>query len=113
MRRGEVWWGHPRLTGDRSKRRPFVVVSADAFNANERYPKVVVVHLTTTTRSGGPYAWEVRLPRGAGGLDRASVAKCAEPYTLWKEQLEEQCGVLPGRLVRHIDAALALALALG
>lgn len=113
MRRGEVWWGSPHLTGDRSKRRPFVVVSADAFNANERYRKVVVVHLTTTTRLGGPYPWEVRLPRGAGGLTHASVAKCAEPYTLFKDQLDERCGALPSRLLAQIDAALALALALG
>ncbi len=108
-----MWWGAPQLTGDRSKRRPFVIVSADAFNANERYPKIVVVHLTTTARSGGPYAWEVRLPRGAAGLARASVAKCAEPYTLWKEQLAEQCGVLPDRYVHEIDAALTVALGLG
>lgn len=113
VRRGEVWWGRPHLTGGRTKRRPFVVVSADAFNANDRYPKVVVVHLTSKGRPGGPYPWEVPLPRGAGGLSRASIAKCAEPYTLWKDQLVEQCGALPDRHVRRIDDALALGLGLG
>jgi mRNA-degrading endonuclease toxin of MazEF toxin-antitoxin module len=105
-----VWWASPHLTGERSKRRPFVVVSANAFNENPRYAKVVVVHLTATSRPGGPFAWEVRLPRGAGGLERASVAKCAEPYTLFKEQLDALCGTLPSRFLDEIDSALALAL---
>ena len=56
MRRGEVFWGSPHLAGGSRKQRPFVIVSADAFNLNERYPKVMVVHLTSVRRAGKPFS---------------------------------------------------------
>src|SRR5262245_16536625 len=64
VRRGEVWWGAPSIPGEARKRRPFLVVSDDAFNRNDSYEKVLVVHLTTARRGGGPYSWEVEIPRG-------------------------------------------------
>ena len=100
------------MPGGSHKKRPFVIVSADAFNLNERYRKVMVVHLTTATRQGGPYDWEVALPRGAAGLPSASVAKCSEVYTLLKEHLADLCGTLPREYVEKVDAALRVALAL-
>ncbi len=112
MRRGEVWWGRPTLPGGSHTERPFLVVSADAFNRNEHYRKVMVVHLTATARPGGPYDWEVALARGTAGLPFASTAKCAEVYTLLKEQLTTLVGTLPREELRRVDAALALALAL-
>ena len=89
-----------------------VIVSDDAFNRNPRYTKVLVVHLTSSKRAGGPYEWEVEIARGTGGLDRGSIAKCAEVYTLYKEQLEAVAGTLPPPLMRNIDRALAVALGL-
>lgn len=111
MRRGEIWWGEPALPGIQRKRRPFLIVSHDAFNTNERWTKVMAVHLTTVVRAGAA-RWEVQLPRGAGGMRKASVAKCAEVYTLFKDELDEPLGTLPRELMGHVDAALALALAL-
>ena len=110
MRRGEVFWGSPHLAGGSRKQRPFVIVSADAFNLNERYPKVMVVHLTSVRRAGGPFSWEVAVPRGVAGLTRASVAKCAEVYTLLKAQLSQRVGTLPAAYLAHIDRALSIAL---
>ena len=112
MLRGEVWWASPRLPGGSRKRRPMLVVSDDAFNRNGAYPKVLVVHLTSVRRAGGPFDWEVEVAQGTAGLDRPSVAKCAEVYTLWKDQLESVVGTLPRSLMRSIDRALALALGL-
>jgi mRNA-degrading endonuclease toxin of MazEF toxin-antitoxin module len=89
-----------------------LVVSDDAFNRNERYPKVLVVHLTSAKRAGGPFDWEVEIPRRIGGLDRTSVAKCAEVYTLWKDQLETAAGTLPSAILRKVDRALCIALGL-
>jgi mRNA-degrading endonuclease toxin of MazEF toxin-antitoxin module len=89
-----------------------LVVSADAFNQNDRYPKVMVVHLTSVERLGGPFAWEVSIPRGAAGLPRASVAKCSEIYTLWKDQLQGPAASLPRPLMQTVDRALAIALEL-
>jgi mRNA-degrading endonuclease toxin of MazEF toxin-antitoxin module len=112
VRRGEIWWARVPTRGADSKRRPMLVVSADAFNENERYPKVMVVHLTSVKRLGGPFDWEVGIPKGTAGLPRASVAKCSEIYTLWKEQLQGPAATLPPALMRTVDRALGIALEL-
>jgi mRNA-degrading endonuclease toxin of MazEF toxin-antitoxin module len=89
-----------------------LVVSEDLFNRNERYPKVMVVHLTSVKRLGGPYDWEVSLPRGTAGLDRSSIVKCGEIYTVWKEELEGPPGTMPLDIMAQVDRALAIALSL-
>jgi mRNA interferase MazF len=110
MRRGELWWARVPIRGATARRRPMLVVSADAFNANERYPKVMVVHLTSVERLGGPFEWEVAIPKGTAGLTRPSVVKCSEIYTLWKENLQGPAATLPPGLMRKVDRALAIAL---
>jgi mRNA-degrading endonuclease toxin of MazEF toxin-antitoxin module len=112
VQKGEVWWGSPALPGGSRKRRPFLIVSHEAFNRNERYPKVMVVHLTTVHRAEGPYPWEVDLPRGSAGLKVGSVAKCGEIYTLLKSHLTEFCGALRSEEMERVDRALAVALGL-
>jgi mRNA-degrading endonuclease toxin of MazEF toxin-antitoxin module len=110
--RGEVWWGQPTLAGGSRKRRPFLIVSHDAFNRNDRYPKVMAVHLTSVQRIGSEYPWEVDIPRGEGGLTVLSVAKCGEIYTLLKVRLEQRVGMLRTERMEEIDRALAIALSL-
>lgn len=111
MQRGEVWWATIRLGGSR-KRRPLLLVSHDAFNSNPRYPKILAVHLTSVRRSAEPYSWEVEIPKRAGGIPKPSVARCAEIYTLWKDQLDKRCGTLPPEIMARVNRALAVALAL-
>ncbi len=112
MRRGDLWWARVPMKGSAEKKRPMLIVSDDAFNRNERYSKVMVVHITSVQRLGGPYDWEVPLPRGTAGLKRASVAKCGEIYTLRKEQLEGSARTIPPAIMRQVDRALAVALSL-
>src|SRR5215831_19344197 len=112
MRRGEIRWGAPPVASAHHKRRPFLVVSDDAFNANERYTKVMVVHLTTAERLGGPYDWEVEVPRGIARLPKKSIVKCAEIYTLFKAQIGELIGTLPRPYLERVEGALAVALGL-
>lgn len=112
MRRGEIWWARVPTRGAAGKRRPMLVVSNDAFNENERYPKVMVVHLTSVERVGGGFPWEVSLPKGTAGLRRTSVVKCGEIYTLWKKQLEGPASTLAGTEMERVDAAIAVALGL-
>ena len=100
------------MPGGSRKRRPFLIVSHEAFNRNDRYPKVLVVHLTTVQRAEGPYPWEVDLPRGSGGLPVSSVAKCGEIYTLLKSHLAEISGTLRTEHMARVDRALAVALGL-
>ncbi|MFN8627168.1 MAG: type II toxin-antitoxin system PemK/MazF family toxin [Candidatus Binatia bacterium] len=112
MRRGEVWWGQPALPGGSHTRRPFLIVSHNAFNQNERYPKVMVVHLTADRGPGDAYPWEVDLPRGAAGPSVASVAKCGEIYTLLKSHLHDLAGMLTADQMQQVDRASMTALAL-
>ena len=72
----------------------------------------MVVHLTTVHRAEGAYPWEVDLPRGSGGLEVSSVAKCGEIYTLLKSHLTELSGTLRSEHLEHVDRALAIALGL-
>lgn len=111
MRRGELWWAAPRLPGGSRKRRPMLVVSADAFNRNERYPKVLVCHLTSILRTEA-FDWEVPVPKGTAGLRARSIVKCNEVYTLFREQLESQIGTLPTPLMQQVNRALAISLEL-
>ena len=110
MRRGEIWWGAPSLPGGSRKRRSFLIVSGDAFNGNDRYPKVMVVHLTSIGRPQGPFRWEVDVPRGVAGLPASSIVKCNEVYTLLKAHLAESSGTLPASYMERVDHALAIAL---
>lgn len=87
-------------------------MSADAFNRNERYPKVMVVHLTTVVRTGEPYRWEVEIPRGTAGLEVSSIAKCNEVYTVLKSHLTALEGSLPRAYLARVDHALGVALSL-
>jgi mRNA interferase MazF len=112
MLRGEVWWASVPMRGSGRKRRPMLIVSADAFNRNPRYPKAMVVHLTSVTRAWGPFDWEVTVPRGTGGLERPSTVKCGGVYTLWKDQLQGPAGTLPRAIMQKVDRALAIALGL-
>ena len=88
------------------------MVSADFFNANPRYAKVMVVHLTSVARATVP-DWEVALPRGVASLPSASTAKCGEVYTIAKDRLDALAGTVPNDHMERIDAALGLALSLG
>ena len=112
MRRGEFWWGSPTLIGGSRKRRPFLVVSHDAFNANVRYPKVMVVHVASKPGQAVPFRWEVAVPREVGGLPSASLIKCGEVYTFWKTDLTAAIGTLPSSYVDQVNRALATALGL-
>jgi mRNA-degrading endonuclease toxin of MazEF toxin-antitoxin module len=107
-----VRWGHPPVPGAERKRRPFLIVSADAFNTNERWTKALVVHLTSVRRPGGPFDWEVALSKGSANLPESSIAKCGEVYTLFKTQLGGLIGTLGRDDLERVDRALHVALGL-
>lgn len=81
-RRGEIYLvrlpGQPKDT----KPRPALIVSLDVRNrlAND----VVVVPISTTLRTSPTH---VELPKGEGGLDQTSMAKCEQITTLDKSFL--------------------------
>ncbi|RLE11617.1 type II toxin-antitoxin system PemK/MazF family toxin [Candidatus Aerophobetes bacterium] len=81
-KRGEIYL--VRLPGQPAdkKMRPALIVSLNVRNrlAND----VIVVPISTTLR---PAPTHVELPKGEGGLDRTSIAKCEQITTLDKSFL--------------------------
>jgi len=63
-------------------------------------------------RAEASTSWQVAIPRGVAGLPGPSTAKCAEIYTLCKDDLAEAIGTLPRAYMSRVDAALGIALAL-
>ena len=114
MKRGEVYWADlvPRSGSEQQGRRPVVVVSHDGFNQTTGWRSVVVVPVSTSEAQAkrGPTA--IRLPQGAGGLDRASIALCHQVTTLDRSKLTQRLGILSPALVNQINAGLKAALAL-
>ena len=110
--RNEVWWadlGPPRGS-EPARRRPVLVVSADAWNRS-RIATVTCVTITTTLRLADAPG-NVLLPAGTGGLRDDSVANVSQVITLDRAHLTERIGELPSDIVRQIDAGLRRALEL-
>jgi mRNA interferase MazF len=114
VKRGEVYWADlvPRSGSEQQGRRPVVVVSHDGFNQTPGWRSVVVVPVSTSEAQAkrGPTA--IRLPQGAAGLARASIALCHQVTTLDRSKLTQRLGILSPALVNQINAGLKAALAL-
>lgn len=110
IRRGELWWadlGPPRGSAP-ARRRPVLVVSADAWNRS-RIDTVTCVAVTTNIRLADAPG-NVLLPEGAGGLDEDSVANVSQVVTLDKSWLTERIGALDHPLASRVDDGLRRAL---
>ena len=112
MIRGEIFWAdlRPRSGSEQSGKRPVVVVSHDGFNTIAGWRSVVVVPLSTSAKQSqrGPTAVEV--PRGTGGLERASVALCHQVTTLDRGKLTTRIGTMPRLYLERIGLGLRAAL---
>lgn len=111
--RGELWWikqpTRSEQAVDVSKaRRPYVVVSNDAWNTVSTYPRVTVCPLTGAEHVPRRYDTDIWLSHRDTGLAKDSVVRCVELYTLFRDQLIERIGLLAPRKLEEIDRALAL-----
>lgn len=113
MRRGDVHWcdlGEP-VGSAPAKRRPVVVVSADAYNAS-RLRTVVVAALTSNTALAA-LPGNVFAPAVLTGLPRDSVVNVTALLTLDRAVLDPiRAGHLPADLMAAVDAGLRGVLAL-
>ena len=102
-RRGEVY------LVQLDKKRPALVISADALN---RYAlDVCVVPMTTVSRA--KFSLRVHVKPGEAGLSRDSWAKCDQVTTLGKELLVyPPLGRLTDETLRSIENRIKLALQL-
>jgi mRNA-degrading endonuclease toxin of MazEF toxin-antitoxin module len=87
-----------------------IVVSHDGFNRTPSWQSIIVVPLSTSATQArrGPTA--VTIPRGAGGVARASVALCHQVTTLDREKLVRQLGALSAPVLADVESGLKAAL---
>ena len=109
MVRGEIYFVDlaPRSGSEQQGLRPAIVVSHDAFTANERWQSVTVVPLTTAERWQRPSPTTVLFGSGDCGLPKACAALAHQVTTLDKTKI-----VMPavGRLTAVRLAAVEEAL---
>ncbi|HEY7858876.1 MAG TPA: type II toxin-antitoxin system PemK/MazF family toxin [Candidatus Nanopelagicales bacterium] len=115
MRRGEVWLVDldPGRGTEAAKRRPVVVVSNDGANATAaRLGRGVVTCVPMTSNITNVYPFQVLVPAAASGLRSDSKAQAEQVRSLDVARLADPVGVLPANVMRELDGALRLHLAL-
>lgn len=116
IRRGEIHFVDldPVRGREQAGRRPVLVVSADAINAQPLVVTVVVG--TDASRVPLDYPVNVRVPRSESGLPLDTVFLCFQVRSLDPRRFGEPpaaAGLLPAERMAEVDRALRLALALG
>lgn len=112
IERGAVHWADlGDVVGSRpAKRRPVLVVQADAYNRS-KLATVLVAVLTSNTRLAVAPG-NVFVPAAATGLPRDSVVNVTALVTLNKDDLAGEVGRVPPGLMRAVDAGLRQVLGL-
>jgi mRNA interferase MazF len=104
IRRGDVFMVNldPVIGSEVGKTRPAIVLQNDL--ANRTSPTVTVVPLSSKVDRVFPF--QVLIPAGEGGLERASKALCEQIRTLSTRRLVHNLGSLPPERLEEIRAAL-------
>jgi len=106
-KRGEIYLVSLPAQPKDIKARPAIILSLDV--RNRLAGDVIVVPITTTLR---PSPTHVELPKGEGGLDQISMAKCEQITTLEKSFLIRGpfSGVISSRKIDDIEKAIQIAI---
>ncbi len=111
IQRGQIFWVDlgEAAGSTPAKRRPVVVVSADAFNRS-RLRTVLAAAITSKTGVAAHPGNVFLLPATATGLAKDWAVNVTQIVTLDKGTLEgqEPAGEVPGYLMTDIDAGLRL-----
>lgn len=111
IRRGAIHWvdlGERRGSAP-AKRRPVVVVSADAFNRSRL--RTVLVAALTSNSAAASHPGNVFLPARATGLAKDSAVNVTQLVTLDRTDLDAPAaGAVPDYLMAGVDSGLRLAL---
>lgn len=104
--RGSVGWVDlgPAIGSRPAKRRPVLVVQADAYNESRLATVLVAVITSNTALAAMP--GNVFLPASATGLPRDSVVSVTAVITLNKSDLDELVGLVPDNLLHEVDRGL-------
>ena len=115
MLRGEIRMVNldPVLTGEADKRRPAVIVSNDGANTiAARLGRGVITVAPITSNVRRVYPFQVLLKKHDSGLDVDSKIQVEQVRSVSVERLLERVGTVHIELMREVDEALRLHLAL-
>jgi mRNA-degrading endonuclease toxin of MazEF toxin-antitoxin module len=115
IKRGDVVLARvPHTAGTRGKKRPAVVVQANAYNTVLRH--IVVAEVTSNPRWASDPACvsiDIQTPEGrATGLHKNGVVSCVHLVTMNADRLGSPIGVLSPGLLQRVNDALKVALEL-
>ena len=115
MRRGEIYAVDlkPVRGAAADRRRPAVIVTNDGANqAGRRLGRGVVTIVPLTSNVMRTYPFQVRLPAASTGLPRDSKAQAEQVRSVSVQRIGPLLGRVPDDLMRDLDRALRLHLAL-
>jgi mRNA interferase MazF len=115
MLRGEIRLVdfEPSRGAEANKRRPAVIVSNDGANdVVGRLGRGVVTVVPVTSNTTRVYPFQVLLPAGESGLDRASKAQAEQVRSIAAERIGPRVGVITAERMLALNDALRLHLAL-
>jgi mRNA interferase MazF len=115
MRRGDITLVElePSRRAEANKLRPAIVVSNDGANASAgRLGRGVVTVVPVTTNVERVHPFQVLLPAAATGLRADSKAQAEQVRSIDVARIGRRVGRLPAALMRDVDDALRLHLAL-
>ncbi|MGY5885340.1 type II toxin-antitoxin system PemK/MazF family toxin [Modestobacter lacusdianchii] len=112
IERGTIHWADlGPATGSRpAKRRPVLVIQADAYNASRLSTVLTAVITSNTALAAMP--GNVFLPAAATGLPRDSTVNVTALATLDRHDLDGLVGHVPAALMQDVDRGLRRVLAL-
>lgn len=114
IQRGAIFWvdlGAPSGSTP-AKRRPVLVISADAFNRSRL--RTVLVAATISNAAEATTRQRVLPGAHVTGLAKDSAVNVTQLVTLDRSELEgqQQAGEIPGYLMSDVDAGLRMVLSL-
>ncbi len=106
IERGGIYWAElgPAVGSRPAKRRPVLVVQAEAYNASRLATVLVAVITSNTALAVMP--GNVFLPAAAVGLPRESVVNVTALATLNKTDLTDRAGDVPDALLAEVSRGL-------
>lgn len=116
MQRGEIYYANldPAQGREANKTRPVVIVSNNSMNRTaEHLGEGVVTIVPLTSNTSRIYDFQVLLPAIATGLPQDSKAQAEQIRSIDVTRLSEKpTGMLPSDVIKALDAALRLHLAI-
>ena len=111
IKRGEVFYADlsPVVGSEQGGVRPVLIVQNDV--GNQHSPTVIAAAITSS-RSKAPLPTHIALQGGQSGLTRDSIVLLEQMRTIDKRRLREKMGAVDESLMRQVDEAISISLAL-